>query len=50
MLLALQGRVERAAIVVWGLDGCTPERNKETLYLGMSRAKSLLFLWHQGVL
>ena len=36
--------LERSVIILWGLDGCTPERNRETLYVGMSRAKSLLFL------
>jgi len=36
--------LERAIIILWGLDNCAPEKDRETLYVGMSRAKSLLFL------
>lgn len=36
--------LERSIIILWGLDACTPEKDRETLYVGMSRAKSLLFL------
>lgn len=30
--------------MLWSLDNCAPEKDRETLYVGMSRAKSLLFL------
>ncbi|NEJ24587.1 AAA family ATPase [Rhizobium leguminosarum] len=36
--------LERPIIILWGLDACTPAKDRETLYVGMSRAKSLLFL------
>tara|TARA_R110002051_G_scaffold2924_11_gene15440 strand:- start:8960 stop:10630 length:1671 start_codon:yes stop_codon:yes gene_type:complete len=36
--------LERSIVILWGLDSCTPEKDRETLYVGMSRAKSLLFL------
>lgn len=36
--------LERSIIILWGLDACTPAKDRETLYVGMSRAKSLLFL------
>ncbi|MGO7335704.1 UvrD-helicase domain-containing protein [Rhizobium leguminosarum] len=36
--------LERPVVILWGLDDCTPEKDRETLYVGMSRAKSLLFL------
>ncbi|MQB35118.1 DUF2075 domain-containing protein [Agrobacterium rhizogenes] len=36
--------LERQIIILWGLDRCTPEKDRETLYVGMSRAKALLFL------
>jgi superfamily I DNA and RNA helicase len=36
--------LERAIIILWGLEGCSPTADRETLYVGMSRAKSLLYL------
>ncbi|MER9102660.1 AAA family ATPase [Mesorhizobium sp. M0848] len=36
--------LERSIIILWGLDACDPVADRETLYVGMSRAKSLLFL------
>lgn len=36
--------LERPIIILWGLDDCDPLADRETLYVGMSRAKSLLFL------
>lgn len=36
--------LERPIIILWGLDACDPIADRETLYVGMSRAKSLLFL------
>jgi superfamily I DNA and RNA helicase len=36
--------LERAVIILWALDGCSPVHDRETLYVGMSRAKSLLYL------
>lgn len=36
--------LERPIIILWGLDTCDPVADRETLYVGMSRAKSLLFL------
>ena len=36
--------LERAVIILWSLDDCLPTRDRETLYVGMSRAKSLLYL------
>lgn len=36
--------LERAVVILWALDDCTPERDRETLYVGMSRAKSLLYV------
>lgn len=36
--------LERPIIVLWALDECDPVADRETLYVGMSRAKSLLFL------
>lgn len=36
--------LERSIIILWGFDGCDPVADRETLYVGMSRAKSLLFL------
>src|SRR3546814_10811993 len=32
--------LERAIIILWGLDNSDPQRDRETLYVGMSRAKS----------
>lgn len=36
--------LERPIIILWGLDACDPVADREILYVGMSRAKSLLFL------
>ncbi|MBG6118672.1 MULTISPECIES: nuclease-related domain-containing DEAD/DEAH box helicase [unclassified Sphingobium] len=36
--------LERPIIILWGLDACDPVADRETLYVGMSRAKSLLFV------
>ncbi|RWD70307.1 MAG: hypothetical protein EOS37_15210 [Mesorhizobium sp.] len=36
--------LERDVIILCGFDSCSPERDRETLYVGMSRAKSLLYL------
>lgn len=36
--------LERSVIILSGLDACTSEGDRETLYVGKSRAKSLLFL------
>ncbi len=36
--------LERSIMILWGLDNCTPEKDRETLYVGMSCAKSLLLL------
>jgi superfamily I DNA/RNA helicase len=36
--------LERAVIVLWALDECTPAADREMLYVGMSRAKSVLYL------
>src|SRR3546814_3045172 len=36
--------LERAIIILWGLDNSDPQRDRETLYVGMSRAKSILYL------
>ena len=40
--------LERPIIILWGLDQCDPVADRETLYVGMSRAKSLLFLCGAG--
>ena len=34
--------LEAAVVILWGLDHVDWERSKELLYVGMSRAKSLL--------
>lgn len=34
--------LESSVVLLWGLDGLDPEVNREVLYVGMSRAKSLL--------
>ena len=34
--------LEASVVILWGLDGLDWERNQEVLYVGMSRAKSLL--------
>lgn len=36
--------LEATTVFLWGLDGIELSRNMEILYVGMSRAKSLLFL------
>lgn len=36
--------LERPIIILWALNDCDPVHDRETLYVGMSRAKSLLFL------
>lgn len=35
--------LERAVTILWEFGDCDPERNRETLYVGLSRAKSLLY-------
>lgn len=36
--------LEASVVILWGLDGVDWERNEEVLYVGMSRAKSLLVI------
>jgi hypothetical protein len=36
--------LERAIVVLWAFGGCDPDADRETLYVGMSRAKSVLYL------
>ena len=36
--------LERAVIILWAFDNCDITRDRETLYVGMSRAKSVLFV------
>jgi hypothetical protein len=36
--------LERAVVILWAFDGCDADRDRETLYVGMSRAKSVLFV------
>jgi hypothetical protein len=36
--------LERAVIILWAFDNCDVGRDRETLYVGMSRAKSALFV------
>lgn len=36
--------LERAVTIVWEFGDCDPERDRETLYVGLSRAKSLLYV------
>jgi len=36
--------LERGVIILWALEGMSPARDRETLYVGMSRAKSVLYL------
>jgi hypothetical protein len=36
--------LEREVIILWGLDGSDLSRDRETLYVGMSRAKAVLYL------
>ena len=37
--------LEASVVFLWGIDGVLLERNREQFYVGMSRAKSLLYLW-----
>ncbi|MES2256455.1 MAG: AAA family ATPase [Pseudomonadota bacterium] len=36
--------LERAVIILWAFEECSPARDREVLYVGMSRAKSVLYL------
>ena len=36
--------LERDVIILWALEECTPHEDRETLYVGLSRAKSVLYL------
>ena len=36
--------LEREVVILWAFDGADPERDRETLYVGMSRAKAALYL------
>jgi hypothetical protein len=36
--------LERTVVILWALESCSRIRNRETLYVGLSRAKSLLYL------
>jgi superfamily I DNA/RNA helicase len=36
--------LERAVIILWAFDDSNPASDRETLYVGMSRAKSILYL------
>ncbi len=36
--------LEAAIVFLWGLDGFDPQSHKQTMYVGLSRAKSRLFL------
>ncbi len=36
--------LEREVVILWGLDNADLERDRETLYVGMSRAKSALYI------
>ena len=36
--------LERLVVFLWALDSCTPSRHREAMYVGMSRAKSVLYL------
>jgi superfamily I DNA and RNA helicase len=36
--------LERAVVILWAMDHCSPSEDRATLYVGMSRAKSLLYL------
>ena len=35
--------LERAVVILW-IDGCDPAQQRETFYVGLSRAKSILYL------
>ncbi|PWW03827.1 superfamily I DNA and RNA helicase [Hoeflea marina] len=36
--------LERAVVILWAFDRCDVGKDRETLYVGMSRAKSLLYV------
>lgn len=36
--------LERGVVILWALDGCDVGADRETLYVGMSRAKSVLYV------
>lgn len=36
--------LERPVIILWGFDDCNPATDREVLYVGMSRATSILYL------
>jgi hypothetical protein len=36
--------LESSVLILWGLDSITPDEKRETLYVGISRAKSILYL------
>ncbi len=36
--------LERSVVVLWAFENCSVSADRETLYVGMSRAKSLLYL------
>lgn len=36
--------LERAVVILWAFEGCDVHRDRETLYVGMSRAKSVLYV------
>jgi superfamily I DNA and RNA helicase len=40
--------LERPVIILWGFDSSDPERDREILYVGMSRATSVLYLVGSG--
>ncbi|TCA29828.1 DUF2075 domain-containing protein [Rhizobium leguminosarum bv. viciae] len=36
--------LERAVVILWAFENCDVDRDRETLYVGMSRPKSVLFV------
>jgi superfamily I DNA and RNA helicase len=36
--------LERAVVILWAFDNCKVDTDRETLYVGMSRAKSVLYV------
>lgn len=36
--------LERGVVILWALDACLPSSDREVLYVGMSRAKAILYL------
>jgi superfamily I DNA and RNA helicase len=36
--------LERAVVILWAFDSCDVSVDRETLYVGMSRAKSVLYI------